>query len=172
MVVENRTQDDSLLPGCCLVLLKRVLSGWWCGPPEGDWWCLCLHSLTGQWSSSTRPAPGVPSPLAAAHTGCGKAALQGREQYCVNQTLQYVQGFKCQASYDVDLFMWIMYEPSVIVLCTVKNIILVSSVLMDGVVCHTRILQILNLHLLRCVQLEAASCALFPSPLLNVVWPL
>lgn len=89
------SEGDSLLPGRCLVPLEHVLSGWWCGPPEGGWWCPCLHSRTGRWSSSTWPAPGVPSPLAAAHMGCETMALQWREESCESNATVCVQGFKC-----------------------------------------------------------------------------
>lgn len=78
------TKDDSLLPGYCVVPPQHVLSGWWCGPPEGGWLCPCLRSQTVQWSSSTWPALGVPSPPAAAHMGCETTALQWQKEYCIN----------------------------------------------------------------------------------------
>lgn len=79
------TRDDSLLPRSWLGPLQHVLSGWWCGPPEGGWWCLCLHSLTGRWRTSTWPAPGAQSPREAAHMGYETQALWWGIEKCKYQ---------------------------------------------------------------------------------------
>lgn len=69
-------KDDSPSLKCCLLLLVRVLSGWWCEPPEAGWQCPCLHILTMQWSLSGLLARDVPSPQAALHIGCVTKTLQ------------------------------------------------------------------------------------------------
>lgn len=98
------TRYDSLLLGCCLVPLEHVLSGWWCGPPEGDWWCPCLHSLTGQWSSSVWPALGVPPQPAAAHMGFETKALQWWKKN--NSVKGSMQQYKCPISHNLVLFVF------------------------------------------------------------------
>lgn len=69
-------KDDSPLLEGCVDLVQRVLSGWWRAPPEAGWRCPCLHTLTWLWSSSARPALGVLTQPAAAHTDCDVLVLR------------------------------------------------------------------------------------------------